>query len=207
MLCVNIEHHFQLCVQYYNLNSGGSKGSREGRPPGGPNSFNFMQFLGKFGKIVCWHLPRGVGAPPWGNPGSATAESDGLSLPPQTKFVKVMFLQLSVILFRGGGFCIQGGSASKGGGLHPEGLHRWGRMADPPNGYYGIRSTNGRYASYWNAFLFLYAISFSISLGFSKENDKVLGLAHLVCWDCPYAKSWICLCFNVFKFKMSISQC
>ena len=26
-------------------------------PPGGPNSFNFMQFLGKFGKIVCWHLP------------------------------------------------------------------------------------------------------------------------------------------------------
>ena len=23
-------------------------------PPGGPNSFNFMQFLGKFGKIVCW---------------------------------------------------------------------------------------------------------------------------------------------------------
>ena len=23
-------------------------------PPGGPNSFNFIQFLGKFGKIVCW---------------------------------------------------------------------------------------------------------------------------------------------------------
>ena len=23
-------------------------------PPQGPNSFNFMQFLGKFGKIVCW---------------------------------------------------------------------------------------------------------------------------------------------------------
>ena len=22
--------------------------------PGGPNSFNFMQFLGKFGKIICW---------------------------------------------------------------------------------------------------------------------------------------------------------
>ena len=24
---------------------------------GRPNSFNFMQFLGKFGRIVCWH-PR-----------------------------------------------------------------------------------------------------------------------------------------------------
>ena len=33
------------------------------RPPGGPNSFNFMQFLGKFGKIVCWRPPWGVGAP------------------------------------------------------------------------------------------------------------------------------------------------
>ena len=32
-------------------------------PPWGPNSFNFMQFLGKFGKIVCWRLPWRVGAP------------------------------------------------------------------------------------------------------------------------------------------------
>ena len=23
-------------------------------PRGGPNSFNFMQFLGTFGKIICW---------------------------------------------------------------------------------------------------------------------------------------------------------
>ena len=30
----------------------------------GPNSFDFMQFLEKFGKIVCWRPPpRGVGAP------------------------------------------------------------------------------------------------------------------------------------------------
>ena len=44
---------------------------REGRTPG-PNSLNFMQFLGKFGEIVCWHPhPRRVG-PPQGNPGSAT---------------------------------------------------------------------------------------------------------------------------------------
>ena len=38
---------------------GGSKGGREGRPhlPPGPISFIFMQFLGKFGKIVCWRTP------------------------------------------------------------------------------------------------------------------------------------------------------
>ena len=36
--------------------------SGSSRPPGGPNSFNFMQFLGKFGKIVCWP-PQRAGAP------------------------------------------------------------------------------------------------------------------------------------------------
>ena len=43
-------------------------------PPGGPNSFNFMQFLGKFGKIVCWRPPSPgeLAPPPRGNPGSAT---------------------------------------------------------------------------------------------------------------------------------------
>ena len=34
--------------------SGGSKGDARDAPPPGPNSFNFMQFWGKFGKIVCW---------------------------------------------------------------------------------------------------------------------------------------------------------
>ena len=40
--------------------------------PGGPNSFNFMQFLGKFDKLVCWHPPGELAPPPRGNPGSAT---------------------------------------------------------------------------------------------------------------------------------------
>ena len=40
--------------------------------PGGPNSFNFMQFLGNFGKIVCWRPPGELAPPPRGNPGSAT---------------------------------------------------------------------------------------------------------------------------------------
>ena len=39
--------------------------SRTCTAPRGPNSFNFMQFLGNFGKIVCWRPPPpcGVGAP------------------------------------------------------------------------------------------------------------------------------------------------
>ena len=40
----------------------------------GPNSFNFMQFLGKFGKIVCWRPPGKLAPPPRGNPGSATVD-------------------------------------------------------------------------------------------------------------------------------------
>ena len=40
-------------------------GARDVAPPGGPNSFNFMQFLGKFGKIVCLPPPGGGGAPSW----------------------------------------------------------------------------------------------------------------------------------------------
>ena len=42
-------------------------------PPGGPNSFNFMQFLGNFDEIVCWRpLPGELAPPPRGNPRSAT---------------------------------------------------------------------------------------------------------------------------------------
>ena len=37
------------------LSSDGSKGGREGRA--GPNSFNFIQFLAKFGKIICYQPP------------------------------------------------------------------------------------------------------------------------------------------------------
>ena len=59
----NVECGFLLFTRFYlcSIDSGGPKG-----PPGGSNSFNFIQFLGKFGKIVCWRPPRGVGAPPWG---------------------------------------------------------------------------------------------------------------------------------------------
>ena len=43
--------------------------TRDARLPwGGPNSFNFMQFLGKFGKIVCWWPPL------WGSWGPLLGE-------------------------------------------------------------------------------------------------------------------------------------
>ena len=62
--------------RYVRISSGGSKGGHEGLvapSPGGPNSFNFMQFLGKFGKIICWRPPPESWRPLLGNnPGSAT---------------------------------------------------------------------------------------------------------------------------------------
>ena len=42
-----------------------------GAPPTVQNVLNFMQFSGKFGKIVCWHPPGWLTPPPTRNPGSA----------------------------------------------------------------------------------------------------------------------------------------
>ena len=39
-------------------------------PPMAQNFLYFMQFFGKFNKIVCWCPPRGSVSPPTGNPGS-----------------------------------------------------------------------------------------------------------------------------------------
>ena len=77
---------------------------REGRPRG-PNFFNSMQFLGNFGKIVCWCPPLlgGLTLPPRGNPGSATvicpicsariecAGSAGCRISPEGGCANVMF--------------------------------------------------------------------------------------------------------------------
>ena len=66
----------QTETETYTETSGRSKGGHEGRaPPGGPNSFNFMQFWGKYGKIVCWCPPGELAPPPRGNPGSTTGNS------------------------------------------------------------------------------------------------------------------------------------
>ena len=53
----------RMQIQWKTIGSiGGSKGGRQGRapPPGGPNSFNFMQFWGENGQIIASFR---VGAP------------------------------------------------------------------------------------------------------------------------------------------------
>ena len=95
------------------------------------------------------------------------------------------------------GICIQGGLPRGGLHLHPGGLHPrgiWktslglplggsasrgvciqgvGQIPHPPRymGYYGIWSTGGQYASYWNAFLFI-AGSLFIELGCTRDLGK-----------------------------------
>ena len=54
---------------------------------GSPNSFNFMQFLGKFGKIICCR-PRELAPPSRGNPGSATEYGNSTDLFVTRKIVK-----------------------------------------------------------------------------------------------------------------------
>ena len=70
--------HMDLRGQPATTTSGRSKGGCKGHVPplGGPNSFNFMQFSGKYGKIVCWCPPGELAPPPRGNPGSATVNGN-----------------------------------------------------------------------------------------------------------------------------------
>ena len=62
----------------------------------------------------------------------------------------------------------------EGGGLHPRGLHPWGRGGPNPlvltssGGHY-----SGRYASYWNAFLCIY--NFKL-INFTLINFKVVDI-------------------------------
>ena len=67
----------------------------------------------------------------------------------------------------GGGVCIQGDEGLHPGGwaVPPSHVCLWGGSDRRPPlhpqkymGYYRIRSTSGRYASYWNAFLFIFLI-------------------------------------------------
>ena len=79
-------------------------------------------------------------------------------------------IQGSGVCIQGEGVCIQrreglhpGGRVCTQGGLHPGGREVCirGGWADPPPptiGYYEIRSTSERYASYWNAFLLIHIV-------------------------------------------------
>ena len=98
---------------------------------------------------------------------------------PQTKFAKVMFLHLSVILFTGWGACMAGGvrgspCVARGRGcMHGRGACVAGgacmagvQGACVVGGVHGrgacmgLHHMRGRYASYWNAFLFMCKFTF-----------------------------------------------
>ena len=79
-------------------------------------------------------------------------------------------------------------------GRHPLGRHPTGRHTPPgqtppwadtphPLGYYGIWTTRGRYASYWNAYLYTYMCFFIVNKdcasGFHFDGDNNL------CVRCP----------------------
>ena len=80
----------------------GAQGTRA--PPGGPNSFNFMQFLGKFDKFLCWRPPGELAPPPRGNPGSATVtysvDHRFQQKKVATKINNILWLQQDIRLFR-----------------------------------------------------------------------------------------------------------
>ena len=93
-----------------------------------------------------------------------------------------MFLQASVShsVHRGGGWVLNPGVGTH---LLSHSVH-----GGTP-GYYGIRLTNGRYASYWNAFLFWLNQLHEIKLmtGVSTHSGSVL----IFCWcDCVICADW-----------------
>ena len=96
---------------------------------------------------------------------------------PQTKFVKAMFLHVSV------SHSVHGGGGSIWAGTHPDrytpkqvhhppaGTPTPPGQVHPPGAVHEIRATSGRYASYWNAFLYL---------PFFSEDTPLLRLNNLV---------------------------
>ena len=80
-------------LSYIYVGSGGFRGAGAPPPPGHPNSVDFMQFSGKFGKIVCWRPP-----PPRENPGSAAGWWGRGGGGGGLRICKKIFTKLSVIL-------------------------------------------------------------------------------------------------------------
>ena len=82
-------------------------------------------------------------------------------------------------LHPGGGDCIQG-VCILGVRQTPRqvSLQRWGLGRPPPRHmeYYGIRSTSGRYVSYWNAFLFNHIFKAIVLLSFQRQGLVMIGV-------------------------------
>ena len=116
----------------------------------------------------------------------ASTSHISLLLPTNEVLGKVIFLHLSVILFKGRG-CAPGGCAP-GGCLVPGGLPAPGGAWWRPPGY-----CCGRYTSYWNAFLLKIGLFGSKSVNSLKTNTT--------CIPCEN-KSLLLLLLNFLKNKI-----
>ena len=94
-----------------------------------------------------------------------------------------MFLHLSVSHSVHRGVCIQGWVGIQGGSVSRSGSASGG--GTDPLRYYGIRSTSGRYASYWNAFLFTFAPILPLTSQLSCMAVELMTLGCLMCTTCP----------------------
>ena len=159
-------------------------------------SCNFWQ---KVGQIKDWSsFPSGL-TPPLGNPGSSTDLNilKSCIITGRNEVVaKVIFLHLSVILFTGGVLpqCMLGYQPPLSGSRHPPRTRhhpRGGGEADS-----SIQSTSGRYASYWNAFLFINrfsSLSFqAVEAGFNTTEDFWVVINEDLCLTCIIDQSsWL----------------
>ena len=83
--------------------------------------------------------------------------------------LQIFFGGVSAPNFRGGGCLLQ----FFGGGSAPNFQGGWGARGSP---IFGIRSTFGRYASYWNAFLFTRTINVTIFVPFENGFNSPMAL-------------------------------
>ena len=89
----------------FRIRVGGGGGGVHSAPPISRNFLNFKQFLGKFGKIVCWRPSPGQLAPPsTENPGSALGT-----------FIVKLFLKPNQTRIHFRRVCVRGGGGGGGG--------------------------------------------------------------------------------------------
>ena len=94
---------------------------------------------------------------------------------PQTKFAKVMFLQVSV--------CPWGeylGRYTPQAGTPPRQVHPLGRYTPQATVHAGIWSTSRRYASHWNAFLLKDTKTVTLMLSVNEALEIVYSMRYLV---------------------------
>ena len=101
---------------------------------------------------------------------------------PQRSWGKVIFSQASVILFTGGSASVHAWIPPPPPG--PGTPSPWDQAPPPPSrhpprssrAYWEIRSTSGRYASYWNANLFIHCERDPVYIYLDEKGDRISAL-------------------------------